>query len=168
MTLTISTDEYSLPSGWRKTFPLSEAKTFAGVFASQNIVCKLRNTAAVVLCGGSSPRRWASAGVIEIQSGFRSTSTHLLPLQHQVSVRYTKANQWRPRRNRRSFTRSRWHLPSRRLLPQGHGCLLACRFFIEARRTNPGTASTRSIPKMEAKSSLIPSCRCDSSPKGIV
>jgi hypothetical protein len=32
---------------WRKTFPLSEAKTFVGVFANQNIVCKLRQTATV-------------------------------------------------------------------------------------------------------------------------
>jgi len=37
--------EYLVAVEWQKTFPLSEAKTFAGVFANQNVVCKLRNTA---------------------------------------------------------------------------------------------------------------------------
>ena len=34
---------------WRKTVPLSEAKTFQGVFANQNVVCKLRQTATIEL-----------------------------------------------------------------------------------------------------------------------
>ncbi len=37
--------EYLVAVEWKKTFALSEAKTFAGVFANQNIVCKLRDTA---------------------------------------------------------------------------------------------------------------------------
>jgi len=37
--------EYLVAVEWKKTFPLTEAKTFAGVFANQNIVCKLRDTA---------------------------------------------------------------------------------------------------------------------------
>ncbi len=39
--------EYLVGINWRKTVPLSEAKTFPGVFANQNIVCKLRDTATV-------------------------------------------------------------------------------------------------------------------------
>ena len=39
--------EYLVAVEWKKTFPLSEAKTFAGVFANQNIVCKLRDTATI-------------------------------------------------------------------------------------------------------------------------
>jgi hypothetical protein len=39
--------EYLVEIEWRKTVPLSEAKTFPGVFANQNIVCKLRDTATV-------------------------------------------------------------------------------------------------------------------------
>jgi hypothetical protein len=39
--------EYLVGVEWRKTFSLSEAKTFVGVFANQNIVCKLRQTATV-------------------------------------------------------------------------------------------------------------------------
>ena len=35
--------EYVVGVEWKKTFPLSEAKTFSGVFANQNIVCKLRH-----------------------------------------------------------------------------------------------------------------------------
>jgi hypothetical protein len=33
--------EYAVRVNWKKVFPLSEAKTFKGVFANQNIVCKL-------------------------------------------------------------------------------------------------------------------------------
>lgn len=37
--------EYAVVVNWRKTVPLSEAKTFSGAFANQNIVCRLRDTA---------------------------------------------------------------------------------------------------------------------------
>ena len=37
--------EYIIGVKWNKTFPMSEAKTFVGVFANQNIVCKLRDPA---------------------------------------------------------------------------------------------------------------------------
>ena len=43
----LEVSEYLVGIQWRKTFPLSEAKTFSGVFANQNIVCKLRDTATV-------------------------------------------------------------------------------------------------------------------------
>ena len=33
--------EYAVKIDWKKVYPLSEAKTFKGVFANQNIVCKL-------------------------------------------------------------------------------------------------------------------------------
>jgi hypothetical protein len=39
--------EYLVAIEWRKTLPLSEAKTFPGAFANQNIVCKLRDTATI-------------------------------------------------------------------------------------------------------------------------
>jgi hypothetical protein len=39
--------EYLVAVEWRKTLPLGEAKTFPGVFANQNIVCKLRDTATI-------------------------------------------------------------------------------------------------------------------------
>jgi hypothetical protein len=39
--------EYLVGIDWRKALPLSEAKTFPGVFANQNIVCKLRDSATV-------------------------------------------------------------------------------------------------------------------------
>jgi hypothetical protein len=39
--------EYVVGVDWKKTFPLIEAKTFQGVFANQNIVCKLRDPATV-------------------------------------------------------------------------------------------------------------------------
>ncbi len=35
--------EYVIGVDWKQTFPLNEAKTFQGVFANQNIVCKLRH-----------------------------------------------------------------------------------------------------------------------------
>jgi hypothetical protein len=35
--------EWAIPINWIKTYPLSDAKTFKGVFANQNIVCKLRH-----------------------------------------------------------------------------------------------------------------------------
>ena len=35
--------EWAVPVNWIKTFPLSDAKTFKGAFANQNIVCKLRH-----------------------------------------------------------------------------------------------------------------------------
>lgn len=37
--------EYVVPIAWKKTFPISEAKTFPGAFANQNIVCRLRDQA---------------------------------------------------------------------------------------------------------------------------
>lgn len=37
--------EYLVGIKWEKTFPLSEGKTFVGIFANQNIVCKLRDSA---------------------------------------------------------------------------------------------------------------------------
>jgi hypothetical protein len=36
--------EYVIGVDWRKTFAVQEAKTFAGIFASPNVVCKLRDT----------------------------------------------------------------------------------------------------------------------------
>jgi hypothetical protein len=35
--------EYVVAMEWKKTFPLTEAKTFPGAFANQNIVCRLRD-----------------------------------------------------------------------------------------------------------------------------
>jgi len=35
--------EFCVGVDWQKTYPLKEAKTFTGVFANQNIVCKLRD-----------------------------------------------------------------------------------------------------------------------------
>jgi hypothetical protein len=35
--------EYVVPVKWFSTVPLAEAKTFTGVFANQNVVCKLRD-----------------------------------------------------------------------------------------------------------------------------
>lgn len=37
--------EYAVGVNWIKTFPMSDARTFRGVFANQNIVCKLRDAA---------------------------------------------------------------------------------------------------------------------------
>ena len=37
--------EYAVKINWIKTFPAKEAKTFTGIFANQNVVCKLRNEA---------------------------------------------------------------------------------------------------------------------------
>lgn len=37
--------EYVVPVDWKKTYPLSDAKTFPGAFANQNIVCRLRDQA---------------------------------------------------------------------------------------------------------------------------
>lgn len=34
--------EWAVAIKWLKAFPREEAKTFKGVFANQNIVCKLR------------------------------------------------------------------------------------------------------------------------------
>ncbi len=39
--------EYAVAVDWAKTFPINEAKTFTGVFANQNVVCKLRHTATI-------------------------------------------------------------------------------------------------------------------------
>lgn len=39
------TTDYIVGVDWRKTFPISEAHTFVGVFANQNVVCKLRDPA---------------------------------------------------------------------------------------------------------------------------
>ncbi|MDR3776465.1 MAG: endonuclease NucS [Terracidiphilus sp.] len=39
--------EYLIGVEWQKTFPVSQAKTFPGIFANPNIVCKLRDTATV-------------------------------------------------------------------------------------------------------------------------
>lgn len=37
----------ALPIHWKRSFPLKQAKTFRGVFANQNIVCKLSDPATV-------------------------------------------------------------------------------------------------------------------------
>jgi len=37
--------DYIVGIEWKKTLPISEAKTFAGAFANQNVVCKLRDPA---------------------------------------------------------------------------------------------------------------------------
>lgn len=37
--------EYAVGVDWIKSFPMAEAKTFRGVFANQNVVCKLRDAA---------------------------------------------------------------------------------------------------------------------------
>ena len=39
--------EYAVGVEWKKHFNLNEAKTFKGVFANQNVVCKLTDTATV-------------------------------------------------------------------------------------------------------------------------
>lgn len=39
--------EYLVAVKWNKTLPLTEARTFSGVFANQNIVCKLRDVATI-------------------------------------------------------------------------------------------------------------------------
>lgn len=39
--------EHAVGVEWRKHFPLNEAKTFKGVFANQNVVCKLTDAATV-------------------------------------------------------------------------------------------------------------------------
>lgn len=39
--------EFVVRAQWDKTFPVSEAKTFRGAFANQNIVCKLRDPATI-------------------------------------------------------------------------------------------------------------------------
>jgi hypothetical protein len=39
--------EYIVGMDWKKTFPLEQAQTFTGVFANQNIVCKLRDTTTI-------------------------------------------------------------------------------------------------------------------------
>jgi len=39
--------EWVVPINWKKTFPREEAQSFKGVFANQNIVCKLRHSATV-------------------------------------------------------------------------------------------------------------------------
>ena len=41
------TSEWVVGVDWKRTFPLEEARTFKGVFANQNIVCKLRDPATV-------------------------------------------------------------------------------------------------------------------------
>ena len=40
---------------WRKTLPLSEAKTFSGIFANRNMICKLRDSATIELLKGIFP-----------------------------------------------------------------------------------------------------------------
>jgi Endonuclease NucS len=47
--------EYLVAIDWRKTMPLAEAKTFPGVFANQNVVCKLRDAATVEFLKGTFP-----------------------------------------------------------------------------------------------------------------
>ena len=48
--------EYLVAIDWRKTMPLAEkAQTFPGVFANQNIVCKLRDAATVEFLKGAFP-----------------------------------------------------------------------------------------------------------------
>lgn len=39
--------EYLVAVDWHRTFDRTEAKTFPGVFANQNVVCKLRHQATV-------------------------------------------------------------------------------------------------------------------------
>lgn len=39
--------EYTVAVNWQKTFDIDDAQTFRGVFANQNIVCKLRDQATV-------------------------------------------------------------------------------------------------------------------------
>lgn len=36
--------EYAVGVRWAKTLPVSQAKTFSGIFANQNVVCKLRDS----------------------------------------------------------------------------------------------------------------------------
>lgn len=47
--------EFVVGVDWKKTFPLSEAKTFQGVFANQNVVCKLRDPATLRFLAQSFP-----------------------------------------------------------------------------------------------------------------
>ena len=39
--------EWVIPMNWIKTFTRDEARTFKGVFANPNIVCKLRHSSTV-------------------------------------------------------------------------------------------------------------------------
>ena len=43
--------DYFVGVDWKKTLPISEAQTFLGVFANQNIVCKLRDPATLDFLG---------------------------------------------------------------------------------------------------------------------
>jgi hypothetical protein len=45
--------EYLVAIVWRKTMRLAEGRTFPGVFANQNIVCKLRDAAPVEFLKGT-------------------------------------------------------------------------------------------------------------------
>lgn len=47
--------EFVVRVRWIKTYPLGEAKTFPGVFANQNIVCKLRQPATIEFLKGFFP-----------------------------------------------------------------------------------------------------------------
>lgn len=44
--------EYAVGVKWHKTFPISEAQTFTGAFANQNVVCKLRDPATLEFLKG--------------------------------------------------------------------------------------------------------------------
>jgi hypothetical protein len=44
--------EYLVAIDWRKTMRIAEGRTFPGVFANQNIVCKLRDAAPVEFLKG--------------------------------------------------------------------------------------------------------------------
>lgn len=37
--------DYIVGVDWKKTLPISKARTFTGAFANQNVVCKLRDPA---------------------------------------------------------------------------------------------------------------------------
>ena len=39
--------EYAVGIDWKKTFAISEAKTFTGAFSNQNVVCRLRDPATI-------------------------------------------------------------------------------------------------------------------------
>ena len=47
----VENTDYMVGIKWHKTFPISEAQTFPGKFANQNVVCKLRHPATLEFLG---------------------------------------------------------------------------------------------------------------------
>ena len=59
--------EYLVGVGWKKVFPISEAKWLDGGFANQNVVCKLRHPATLdflVKTFGAEPANRTGGGEV--------------------------------------------------------------------------------------------------------